>query len=112
MQRKLIETTEQANAALSQLRDENKQVKVQNIERQFNEQNTTILQQYANHLQGASDQAKEAWMEQGRVVLEKYNKSRAQLTADAETNPNYKRDMQRLEESLLKELQQIQVPAQ
>ena len=112
VQRKLIETTEQANAALSQLRDENKQVKVQNIERQFNEQNTTILQQYANHLQGASDQAKEAWMEQGRVVLEKYNKSRAQLTADAETNPNYKRDMQRLEESLLKELQQIQVPAQ
>ena len=109
--RQNMEITDQANERLKNLREQNKAVFIQNVEADMNARNQEVLASYTQQMTGSSEETKAQWSTQAEKVLQKYNRLRAQLAADAQNNPNYSKDMQTLSKQEYAELAAIEVAA-
>lgn len=107
--RQNMEITEQANERLKELREQNKAIFIQNVEADMNAKNKEVIESYTRQFSGASDDAKAQWSAKAEVILQKYNRLRAQMAAEAETNPNYSKDMEALFKLEQQELATIEV---
>lgn len=100
---------EDVNKQLRQLREQNKEIFVQNTTEQFNRQNDERLQQYTNYLSDLSDSQKEQWRTQAQRVMQSYNAKRAALLAERDTHPNVSAQWAELDKQEREALAQIPI---
>lgn len=104
--------TEQANKQLEQIRRDYQEQWIENTQQKLNANNDKALDQYTAQMQNASDKQKEAWKEQARPIMEKYNARRVQVMAQSKDPDEAEAAWRRIAMEELQELQQIQVAAQ